>query len=71
MAVGVFGLEWTDVQLGSPYIVPNAIIVFLWASDFDPLVRHVEGVDQLPVRQEESHEVVLLGIRHIEDESKR
>lgn len=71
MAVGVFGLERTDAQLESTYIVPYAIVVFLRALDFDPLVRHVEGVDQLPVGQEESHEVVLLGIGHIEDEPKR
>lgn len=71
MAVGAFGLEWTDAQLESTYIVPNAIVVFLWAPYLDPLVRHVEGVDQLAVGQEESHEVVLLGIRHIKDESKR
>lgn len=50
--------------------MPCAVVVFLLALDFDPLVCHVERVYELPVGQEESHEVVLLDIRYIKDEAE-
>lgn len=52
------------------YVVPRAVIVFLLALDFDSLVCHVEGVQELPVGQEESHEVVFLDVGYIKDEAK-
>lgn len=50
--------------------MPCTIIVFLLTLDFDSLVCYIEGVYKLPMGQKESHEVVLLDIRYIEDETK-
>lgn len=58
------------IQTDWTYIVPRAVIVFLLALDFDSLVCDVEGVHELPVGQEESHEVVLLDVGYIKDEAK-
>lgn len=50
--------------------MPCTIVVFLLALNFDSLICNVEGVYELPVSQEKSHEVVLLVIRYIKDETE-
>ena len=60
----------TDGVSSHTYIVPGTVIVFLLAPDFDSLLCCVEGVNKLPVGQEESHEVVLLDVRYIKDEAE-
>lgn len=55
----------TDGNRSWTYIVPCSVIVFLLTPDFDSLVCYVEGVHQFSMGQEESHEIVLLGIRYI------
>lgn len=56
---------------GHTYIVPCTVIVFLLAPDFDSLLFYIESVYELPVGQEQGHEVVLLDVRYIKDEAKR
>lgn len=51
------------------HLMPETIVVFLWAPDLYPLLAHVEGEDQLSMGQEECHEVILPGIRHVKDEA--
>ena len=64
--------RWTLTGGDAPrtHIVPRAVVVALLAPDLNSLVGHVEGVDEFPVCQEQSHEVVLLGVGDVQDEAE-
>lgn len=53
------------------YAVPRAVVILLLALNFNSFVGRIKGVYQLPVRKEESHEIVLLIIGHVQDQTER
>lgn len=50
--------------------MPCTVIILLLTLEFDSLICYIKGVNQLPMGQKESQEVVFLDIRYIKDEAK-
>lgn len=67
--VGNANLRATRTTQLQAHLVPGPVVVLLRAPDLHPLLAHIEGEDQLSMGQEERHEVILPGIRHVEDEA--